>query len=90
MSFLKLRHILFDDFTCVCFFFLKNNGDKIVAWELNKNLHNELWNVRLPSVLFLTVPLVDGYNARVKLLIPPTVDIWSNNKKYPLLIFTQV
>jgi hypothetical protein len=36
--------------------------------------------------MFLTVPLDDDYEAKVKLLIPPTVDV-SLEKKYPLLIY---
>lgn len=57
------------------------------TWNANKNLRKELENVILPRVLFLNVPLVDDYKARVKLLIPPTVDFSSANK-YPLLIYT--
>lgn len=54
---------------------------------MNKKLNKELQNVNLPHVLYLTVPLVDDYEARVKLLIPPNINI-SSGKKYPLLIFT--
>lgn len=62
------------------------NGNKITAWETNKKLNKELENVNLPKVLFLTVPLVDDYEARVKLLIPQNVNVTSGFK-YPLLIY---
>ncbi|XP_016661848.1 venom dipeptidyl peptidase 4 isoform X1 [Acyrthosiphon pisum] len=66
---------------------MKTNGDHITAWETNKKLTTELKNVALPRVTFFNVPLTDGCEARVKLLIPPTVDTSSGNK-YPLLIYT--
>jgi len=69
----------------MCFFF--KNGYGITAWETNKKLISELKNVALPYVTFLNVPLIDDYEARVKLLIPKTVNISSDNK-YPLLIYT--
>lgn len=68
-------------------FFLFKNGEHITAWETNKKLATELKNVALPHVTFLNVPLTDDCEARVKLLIPPTVDTLSGNK-YPLLIYT--
>lgn len=69
----------------MCFFFKNEYG--IIAWETNKKLITELKNVALPYVTFLNVPLNDDYKARVKLLIPQTVNISSDNK-YPLLIYT--
>lgn len=69
------------------YFFLFKNGDFITAWETNKKLTTELKNVVLPRVSYFNVPLTDGCEARVKLLIPPTVDTSSGNK-YPLLIYT--
>ncbi|XP_060847595.1 venom dipeptidyl peptidase 4-like [Rhopalosiphum padi] len=66
---------------------VKTNEDSITVWENNKKLATELKNVALPRVTFLNVPLIDDCEARVKLLIPPTVNISSKNK-YPLLIYT--
>ncbi|KAE9529069.1 hypothetical protein AGLY_012023 [Aphis glycines] len=66
---------------------VKTNEYGIIAWETNKKLITELKNVALPYVKFLNVPLIDDYEARVKLLIPKTVDISTDNK-YPLLIYT--
>ncbi|XP_025191243.1 venom dipeptidyl peptidase 4-like isoform X2 [Melanaphis sacchari] len=66
---------------------VKTNGDSISVWETNKKLATELKNVALPRVTFLNVPLMDDFEARVKLLIPLTVNISSDNK-YPLLIYT--
>ncbi|VVC36524.1 Dipeptidylpeptidase IV, N-terminal domain,Peptidase S9, prolyl oligopeptidase, catalytic [Cinara cedri] len=64
---------------------MKTDGENIAAWETNKNVYRQLENVTLPRVLFLTIPLVDGFEASVKLLIPPGLDV-SPGKKYPLII----
>jgi len=69
------------------YFFEFKNGYCVTAWETNKKLTTELKDVALPRVTFLNVPLTDGFEARVKLLIPSTVDTLSGNK-YPLLIYT--
>lgn len=81
-SFIFHNYLQYD----LMYFFFKNGGC-LTAWEVNKKLSTELQNVALPRVTFINVPLTDNYEARVKLLIPPTVRTSSGNK-YPLLIYT--
>lgn len=54
-------------------------------WEDNDEVRKKLSNVALPSSQLMTVPLADGFTARVKLTLPYGVDL-SGGTKYPMLV----
>lgn len=56
-----------------------------MSWEDNTRLKKLLQNATLPKVEFLRVPVAEGMEARVKLLLPANLDR-SGNIKYPLLV----
>ncbi|XP_057327710.1 venom dipeptidyl peptidase 4-like isoform X2 [Microplitis mediator] len=62
------------------------NATKIVTWEDNKLLATVVGEKSLPLVKRFTVPIQDGFEAQVRLLIPPGADL-TGATKYPLLIF---
>ncbi|XP_065200255.1 venom dipeptidyl peptidase 4 isoform X2 [Planococcus citri] len=57
----------------------------VLSWEDNKRLRKLMENATLPKVEFLRVPVAQGMEAQVKLLLPNNLDR-SGNKKYPLLV----
>ncbi|XP_050530532.1 venom dipeptidyl peptidase 4-like isoform X2 [Daktulosphaira vitifoliae] len=65
---------------------LKISGETVLQWDTNRSLTKKLQYAVLPKVVFMTVPLKDGFEARVKLTIPPKVDITSTNK-YPMMVY---
>ncbi|XP_050526616.1 venom dipeptidyl peptidase 4-like isoform X2 [Daktulosphaira vitifoliae] len=63
------------------------NGQQLLEWDLNIDLKVSLKSIVLPRVLFIDVPLLDDYKARVKLILPPTLDE-NSDTKYPMLVNT--
>lgn len=54
-------------------------------WENNHGLHASMANVSLPIVQYHNIALKSGFDAVVKLQLPPGMDT-SGNTKYPMLI----
>ncbi|XP_031623304.1 venom dipeptidyl peptidase 4-like [Contarinia nasturtii] len=54
-------------------------------WENNKKLHSSMDKVSNPIIKYYEIPLKDGFDAVVKLFLPPNVDT-SGKTKYPMLI----
>lgn len=77
----------------LCSFFpryLKNGGAKVLDWEKNTGLIELLTPVTLPRVSFIDVPIAGtDFKARVRLILPPSVDE-NANVKYPMLVNTWV
>lgn len=56
-------------------------------WEMNKDLKEVLEPITLPRISFIDVPIGDNFKARVKLILPPSVDE-NSDVKYPMLVNT--
>lgn len=54
-------------------------------WEGNHRLHASLTNVSLPMIKYHQIPLKSGFDAIVRLQLPPNLDT-SGKTKYPMLI----
>lgn len=54
-------------------------------WQANDELEGKLEGVSLPTVVFDTVDMGNGFSAKVKMLLPPELDRLGD-KKYPMLI----
>lgn len=54
-------------------------------WEGNHRLHTSLTNVSLPTIKYHQVPLKNGFDAIVKLQLPPNIDT-TGKTKYPMLV----
>ncbi|VVC29748.1 Hypothetical protein CINCED_3A012805 [Cinara cedri] len=65
----------------------KTTGEKILDWETNVELKEILTTVTLPRISFIDVPLGSDFKARVKLILPPSVDE-NSDVKYPMLVNT--
>ncbi|XP_050439500.1 venom dipeptidyl peptidase 4-like [Adelges cooleyi] len=63
----------------------KINGEHAMKWDENNELKRKLRDTTLPQVIFKTVPLTDGFEARVRLRLPPALQM-SPDKTYPLLV----
>jgi len=76
-------------FCCCCsVVLLKAGGAKVLDWETNARLKELLAPVTLPRVLFIDVPIAGtGFKARVRLILPPSVDE-NADVKYPMLVNT--
>lgn len=59
--------------------------NKIVDWENNDNLRTTLKDFAMPTVEIHTIPISDGFTAKVLMQLPPNMDR-SGNTKYPLLV----
>lgn len=67
--------------------FLKT-GEKLLDWETNTEVKAMLSTVVLPRISFIDVPIAGTeFKARVKLIIPPSVDE-NSDVKYPMLVNT--
>lgn len=67
-----------------------NNDNKSVLnhvfeFETNIELRSSLELVAMPKINYLTVNLSSGFEAKVKLTLPPNVDL-SGSTKYPMLV----
>lgn len=54
-------------------------------WESNQGLHTALFNKSLPIIEYHQIQLNSGFDAFVKLQLPPGMDV-SGKTKYPMLI----
>lgn len=54
-------------------------------WEDNDALKESLKNVSTPQIKYLQLPLKSGFEAAVRLQLPPNADL-SGNTKYPMLV----
>lgn len=54
-------------------------------WEGNHRLHTSLTNVSLPTIKYHQIPLKNGFDAIVKLQLPPNIDT-TGKTKYPMLV----
>jgi len=68
--------------------FKTNEGAKALDWEMNTELKELLTPVTLPRVSFIDVPIAGtDFKARVRLILPPSVD-QNADVKYPMLVNT--
>ncbi|KAM7358770.1 dipeptidyl peptidase 4 omega isoform 3-T6 [Cochliomyia hominivorax] len=61
------------------------NLNKIVNWEDNAELIMTLKNFAMPTVEIHTIPISDGFTAKVLMQLPPNMDR-SGKTKYPMLV----
>lgn len=54
-------------------------------WEINHELHSAVSNVSLPIVEYHKIRLNSGFDAFVKLQLPPNLDT-SGKTKYPMIV----
>ncbi|XP_033227069.1 venom dipeptidyl peptidase 4 isoform X2 [Belonocnema kinseyi] len=62
------------------------NSTKLFSWEDNYEVAEQLAEKSLPVVKRLTVPVPGGFEAQVRLMIPPDVDM-SGSTKYPMVVY---
>ena len=62
------------------------DSSKLLAWEENEAVSEIIAEKSQPVVRRYKVPVPGGFEARVRLLIPPNADL-SGATKYPMLIF---
>ncbi|XP_012141097.2 venom dipeptidyl peptidase 4 isoform X2 [Megachile rotundata] len=62
------------------------NSTKLLVWESNEAVSGIIEERLQPIVRRLKVPVQGGFEARVRLLIPPNADL-TGATKYPMLIF---
>ncbi|KAL2712951.1 venom dipeptidyl peptidase 4 isoform X2 [Vespula squamosa] len=67
-------------------FIYNRNGKKIATWEENEAVAELLKSKAQPIVHKYKIPVPGGFNAQVKLLIPPDADL-SGAIKYPMLVY---
>ncbi|XP_025425520.1 venom dipeptidyl peptidase 4-like isoform X2 [Sipha flava] len=66
----------------------KTTGEKILDWEMNTEVKYMLSTISLPRISFIDVPIAGTkFSARVRLIIPPSLDQISD-VKYPMLVNT--
>lgn len=71
------------------YWYLKTGG-KALDWEMNSELKYILSPITLPRISFIDVPIANtDFKARVKLILPPSVDE-NSDVKYPMLVNTYV
>ncbi|XP_046586430.1 venom dipeptidyl peptidase 4 isoform X1 [Neodiprion lecontei] len=58
----------------------------IYSWEDNSDVAEVVAAKSLPDVKRYTVPVTGGFEAQVRLLIPPNADL-TGNTKYPMLVY---
>lgn len=56
-----------------------------MIWEANNELKKIMLDVTLPFAKEFTVPIANGFEAVVKLHLPPNLDT-SGKMKYPMLV----
>lgn len=71
----------------ILFCYIIKSGEKVLDWEMNTELKEILTTVTLPRISFITVPIGTDYKARVRLIIPPSVNE-NDDVKYPMLVNT--
>uniref|UniRef100_A0A1L8DPB2 Venom dipeptidyl peptidase 4 n=1 Tax=Nyssomyia neivai TaxID=330878 RepID=A0A1L8DPB2_9DIPT len=64
------------------------DNTKIMAWEENLATRTSLTEIALPKIQYIKVPVDGGFEASVRLRLPPTVDFPNGNgKKYPMIVY---
>ncbi|XP_055640244.1 venom dipeptidyl peptidase 4 [Toxorhynchites rutilus septentrionalis] len=61
----------------------------LIDWEWNVALRNKLANYKKTQVKFIKVPVGDGFEASVRLYLPPEIDfedLKNNEDKYPMIV----
>ena len=67
-------------------FSLFQNSTKVHTWEGNKAVAELIAEKSRPIVKRFTVPVPGGFEAQVKLHLPPDADM-SGKTKYPMLVY---
>lgn len=62
------------------------SSTKVYTWEGNKAIAELIAEKSRPIVKRFTVPVPGGFDAQVKLLLPPNADL-SGRTKYPMLVY---
>ncbi|XP_066587909.1 venom dipeptidyl peptidase 4 isoform X2 [Prorops nasuta] len=62
------------------------NQTKVLQWEDNNDVATILADKSQPIVHRYTVPVPGGFNAQVRLLIPPEADL-TGSTKYPMVVY---
>ncbi|XP_014205083.1 venom dipeptidyl peptidase 4 isoform X2 [Copidosoma floridanum] len=62
------------------------NSTKLFTWESNKPIAELIAEKARPIVKRFTVPVPGGFEAQVKMLLPPNADL-SGKTKYPMLVY---
>lgn len=55
------------------------------VYEDNMKLRNRLGETALPNIVYVSVPLSSGFEAKVKLQLPPNADV-TGSVRYPMLV----
>lgn len=69
----------------VLLFQMGHNITQIAELDTNAKLRQAVQNLSLPKIRMFTVPLSSGYNASVKLFLPPEITYFTF-ASYPLII----
>lgn len=66
----------------------RNGWTEELTWQLNQALRQRLTEYALPRSEIFHVPVDGGFNAAVKMLLPPEIDLENSedSEKYPLLV----
>ena len=62
------------------------NSTRLFTWEKNEEVAGIIEGRSLPVTKKLSVPLPGGFEAKVKMLLPPNADL-SGRTKYPMLVY---
>ncbi|XP_063983371.1 venom dipeptidyl peptidase 4 isoform X3 [Diachasmimorpha longicaudata] len=62
------------------------NASKVLTWESNAGISEAMAGKSRPLVKRFTVPVGGGFEAQVRLLIPPGADL-TGTTKYPMLVY---
>ncbi|KAK0172534.1 hypothetical protein PV328_005840 [Microctonus aethiopoides] len=62
------------------------NATRLIAWEDNDMIAKIVAEKSQPIVKRFSVPVADGFDAQVRLLIPPGADL-TGSTKYPMLVY---
>ncbi|KAK0086081.1 hypothetical protein PV326_005689, partial [Microctonus aethiopoides] len=65
------------------------NATRLIAWEDNDMIAKIVAEKSQPIVKRFSVPVADGFDAQVRLLIPPGADL-TGSTKYPMLVYVSV
>ena len=64
----------------------RNQFTDAVNWQSNTALRERLTEYALPQIRLFHVPVEGNFNAAVKMLVPPEVDLENPEMKYPLIV----
>lgn len=62
------------------------NGTKLCTWEDNADVAELVATKSMPDVKRYAVPVDGGFEAQVRLMLPPNADL-SGATKYPMLVY---